>query len=188
MSNIAPKSLRCPRRRKTIRALAAEGRRPSLRVELGPLDRRRKSRSARIRARHGVLDQLRGRLAGKPDPEPFRQACLRLGLAPEPRGRGRGQCHGRKSALAAGLYVMGYSPKANAGRATNGFAGCRRSRGCFQNRRALRQGGTATVRSCQSRECGNRGDPEPAGPRSGSRFRGNDKLDASTKMRIAVAD
>lgn len=49
--------------------------------------------------------------AGKPDPEPFRQACLRLGLAPETVVAVEDSVTGAKSARAAGLYVVGYSPE-----------------------------------------------------------------------------
>ena len=48
--------------------------------------------------------------AGKPDPEPFRQACIRLGLAPETVVAVEDSVTGAKSARNAGLYVVGYSP------------------------------------------------------------------------------
>ena len=49
--------------------------------------------------------------AGKPDPEPYREAARRLGAEPQGDGRGRGQRRrapvprGRR-----GCYVVGYSP------------------------------------------------------------------------------
>jgi HAD superfamily hydrolase (TIGR01509 family) len=48
--------------------------------------------------------------AGKPDPEPYREAALRLGLPPEAVVAVEDSGAGARSARAAGLYVVGYSP------------------------------------------------------------------------------
>lgn len=48
--------------------------------------------------------------AGKPDPEPYRRACERLGLPPESVVAVEDSRSGALSARAAGLYVVGYTP------------------------------------------------------------------------------
>ena len=48
--------------------------------------------------------------AGKPDPEPYRRACERLGLGPAEVAAVEDSRTGAASALAAGLRVVGYSP------------------------------------------------------------------------------
>ncbi len=47
---------------------------------------------------------------GKPDPEPYRTACLRLGLPPESVVAVEDSHTGARSAEEAGLYVVGYTP------------------------------------------------------------------------------
>ncbi|TCK30211.1 HAD superfamily hydrolase (TIGR01509 family) [Ancylobacter aquaticus] len=47
---------------------------------------------------------------GKPDPEPYRRACERLGLPPESVVAVEDSFSGALSACAAGLYVVGYTP------------------------------------------------------------------------------
>ncbi|WP_371348525.1 HAD family hydrolase [Ancylobacter sp. IITR112] len=48
--------------------------------------------------------------AGKPDPEPYRRACARLGLPPASVVAVEDSRSGALSARAAGLYVVGYTP------------------------------------------------------------------------------
>jgi HAD superfamily hydrolase (TIGR01509 family) len=48
--------------------------------------------------------------AGKPDPEPYRRACARLGLPPERVVAVEDSRSGALSARAAGLFVVGYTP------------------------------------------------------------------------------
>jgi HAD superfamily hydrolase (TIGR01509 family) len=48
--------------------------------------------------------------AGKPDPEPFREAARRLGAEPHATVAVEDSGAGARSARAAGLYVVGYSP------------------------------------------------------------------------------
>jgi HAD superfamily hydrolase (TIGR01509 family) len=48
--------------------------------------------------------------AGKPDPEPYREAARRLGAAPQAVVAVEDSGAGARSARAAGLYVVGYSP------------------------------------------------------------------------------
>jgi HAD superfamily hydrolase (TIGR01509 family) len=48
--------------------------------------------------------------AGKPDPEPYREAARRLALPPEAVVAVEDSGAGARSARAAGLYVVGYSP------------------------------------------------------------------------------
>jgi HAD superfamily hydrolase (TIGR01509 family) len=48
--------------------------------------------------------------AGKPDPAPYREACHRLGLAPETVLAVEDSRAGMRSARAAGLFVAGYAP------------------------------------------------------------------------------
>jgi HAD superfamily hydrolase (TIGR01509 family) len=48
--------------------------------------------------------------AGKPDPEPYREAARRLALPPEVVVAVEDSGAGARSARAAGLYVVGYSP------------------------------------------------------------------------------
>jgi HAD superfamily hydrolase (TIGR01509 family) len=48
--------------------------------------------------------------SGKPDPEPFREAARRLGAEPEATVAVEDSGAGARSARAAGLYVVGYSP------------------------------------------------------------------------------
>jgi HAD superfamily hydrolase (TIGR01509 family) len=45
---------------------------------------------------------------GKPDPEPYRRACERLGVAPDEMVAVEDSLSGARSARAAGLYVVGY--------------------------------------------------------------------------------
>lgn len=45
---------------------------------------------------------------GKPDPEPYRRACERLGVAPDEMAAVEDSRSGVHSARAAGLYVVGY--------------------------------------------------------------------------------
>ncbi|MGA0560891.1 HAD family hydrolase [Ancylobacter sp. VNQ12] len=45
---------------------------------------------------------------GKPDPEPYRRACTRLGVAPDEMAAVEDSLSGVRSARAAGLYVVGY--------------------------------------------------------------------------------
>jgi HAD superfamily hydrolase (TIGR01509 family) len=48
--------------------------------------------------------------AGKPDPEPYREAARRLGAEPQATVAVEDSGAGARSARAAGLYVVGYSP------------------------------------------------------------------------------
>jgi len=48
--------------------------------------------------------------AGKPDPEPYRTACLRLALPPATVAAVEDSGTGAASARAAGLYTVGYRP------------------------------------------------------------------------------
>jgi HAD superfamily hydrolase (TIGR01509 family) len=48
--------------------------------------------------------------SGKPDPEPFREAARRLGVAPQATVAVEDSGAGARSARAAGLYVVGYAP------------------------------------------------------------------------------
>jgi HAD superfamily hydrolase (TIGR01509 family) len=48
--------------------------------------------------------------AGKPDPEPYREAARRLGAEPKATVAVEDSGAGARSARAAGLYVVGYSP------------------------------------------------------------------------------
>ena len=48
--------------------------------------------------------------AGKPDPEPYREAARRFGLKPPAVVAVEDSGAGARSARAAGLYVVGYSP------------------------------------------------------------------------------
>jgi HAD superfamily hydrolase (TIGR01509 family) len=48
--------------------------------------------------------------AGKPDPEPYREAARRLGAEPQAVVAIEDSGAGARSARAAGLYVVGYSP------------------------------------------------------------------------------
>jgi HAD superfamily hydrolase (TIGR01509 family) len=48
--------------------------------------------------------------AGKPDPEPYREAARRLGAEPQAVVAVEDSGAGARSARAAGLYVVGYSP------------------------------------------------------------------------------
>jgi HAD superfamily hydrolase (TIGR01509 family) len=48
--------------------------------------------------------------SGKPDPEPFRKAARRLGAEPHATVAVEDSGAGARSARAAGLYVVGYSP------------------------------------------------------------------------------
>jgi HAD superfamily hydrolase (TIGR01509 family) len=52
--------------------------------------------------------------AGKPDPEPYREAARRLGGAPKATVAVEDSGAGARSARAAGLYVVGYAPGGNA--------------------------------------------------------------------------
>jgi HAD superfamily hydrolase (TIGR01509 family) len=52
--------------------------------------------------------------AGKPDPEPYREAARRFALAPSAVVAVEDSGAGARSARAAGLYVVGYAPGANA--------------------------------------------------------------------------
>jgi len=59
--------------------------------------------------------------SGKPDPEPFREAARRLRARPEETVAVEDSGAGARSARAAGLFVVGYSPSGEA------FAGADRS-------------------------------------------------------------
>jgi HAD superfamily hydrolase (TIGR01509 family) len=59
--------------------------------------------------------------SGKPDPEPFREAARRLGVAPQATVAVEDSGAGARSARAAGLYVVGYAPSGEA------FVGVNRS-------------------------------------------------------------
>ena len=59
--------------------------------------------------------------AGKPDPEPYREAARRFALPPAAVVAVEDSGAGARSARAAGLYVVGYAPGAKA------FVGCDRS-------------------------------------------------------------
>ena len=48
--------------------------------------------------------------AGKPDPEPYREAARRLGAEPQATVAVEDSGAGARSARAAGLFVVGYSP------------------------------------------------------------------------------
>jgi beta-phosphoglucomutase-like phosphatase (HAD superfamily) len=48
--------------------------------------------------------------SGKPDPEPFREAARRLGSPPQATVAVEDSGAGARSAWAAGLFVVGYSP------------------------------------------------------------------------------
>ena len=48
--------------------------------------------------------------AGKPDPEPYREAARRLGVEPKATVAVEDSGAGARSARAAGLYVVGYAP------------------------------------------------------------------------------
>ena len=48
--------------------------------------------------------------SGKPDPEPFREAARRLGAEPHATVAVEDSGAGARSARAAGLFVVGYSP------------------------------------------------------------------------------
>ena len=48
--------------------------------------------------------------AGKPDPEPYREAARRFGAEPQATVAVEDSGAGARSARAAGLYVVGYSP------------------------------------------------------------------------------
>jgi HAD superfamily hydrolase (TIGR01509 family) len=52
--------------------------------------------------------------AGKPDPEPYREAARRFALPAEAVVAVEDSGAGARSARAAGLYVVGYSPEGNA--------------------------------------------------------------------------
>ena len=52
--------------------------------------------------------------AGKPDPEPYREAARRLALQPTAIVAVEDSGAGARSARAAGLYVIGYAPDRNA--------------------------------------------------------------------------
>ena len=52
--------------------------------------------------------------AGKPDPEPYREAARRLGAEPQAVVAVEDSGAGARSARAAGLYVVGYAPEGNA--------------------------------------------------------------------------
>jgi HAD superfamily hydrolase (TIGR01509 family) len=52
--------------------------------------------------------------AGKPDPEPYREAARRFALAPAAVVAVEDSAAGIRSARAAGLYVVGYAPKGSA--------------------------------------------------------------------------
>ena len=52
--------------------------------------------------------------AGKPDPEPYREAARRLGAEPQAVVAVEDSGAGARSARAAGLYVVGYAPDGNA--------------------------------------------------------------------------
>jgi HAD superfamily hydrolase (TIGR01509 family) len=52
--------------------------------------------------------------AGKPDPEPFREAARRLGAEPHATVAVEDSGAGARSARAAGLFVVGYSPSGEA--------------------------------------------------------------------------
>jgi HAD superfamily hydrolase (TIGR01509 family) len=52
--------------------------------------------------------------AGKPDPEPYREAARRLGAEPQATVAVEDSGAGARSARAAGLYVVGYAPEGNA--------------------------------------------------------------------------
>jgi HAD superfamily hydrolase (TIGR01509 family) len=52
--------------------------------------------------------------SGKPDPEPFREAARRLGVAPQATVAVEDSGAGARSARAAGLYVVGYAPSGEA--------------------------------------------------------------------------
>jgi HAD superfamily hydrolase (TIGR01509 family) len=51
--------------------------------------------------------------AGKPDPEPYREAARRLGAEPQGVVAVEDSGAGARSARAAGLYVVGYAPEGN---------------------------------------------------------------------------
>jgi HAD superfamily hydrolase (TIGR01509 family) len=59
--------------------------------------------------------------AGKPDPEPYREAARRFALPPPAIVAVEDSGAGARSARAAGLYVVGYAPGGSA------FVGCDRS-------------------------------------------------------------
>jgi HAD superfamily hydrolase (TIGR01509 family) len=59
--------------------------------------------------------------AGKPDPEPYREAARRFALAPAAVVAVEDSGAGARSGRAAGLYVVGYAPGGSA------FVGCDRS-------------------------------------------------------------
>jgi HAD superfamily hydrolase (TIGR01509 family) len=59
--------------------------------------------------------------SGKPDPEPFREAARRLGAEPQATVAVEDSGAGARSARAAGLFVVGYSPSGEP------FAGADRS-------------------------------------------------------------
>jgi HAD superfamily hydrolase (TIGR01509 family) len=52
--------------------------------------------------------------AGKPDPEPFREAARRFALQPEAVVAVEDSAAGMRSAREAGLYVIGYAPEGRA--------------------------------------------------------------------------
>ena len=52
--------------------------------------------------------------AGKPDPEPYREAARRFALPPQAIVAVEDSGAGARSARAAGLYVVGYAPEGNA--------------------------------------------------------------------------
>ncbi len=64
----------------------------------------------------GIADALAFSLSlddvtnGKPDPEPYRRACARLGLSPLEVAAIEDSRSGALSARVAGLYVVGYTP------------------------------------------------------------------------------
>lgn len=64
----------------------------------------------------GILEMIEFSLSfddvarGKPDPEPYRTACERLGVAPANAAAVEDSPTGAASARAAGLYVVGYNP------------------------------------------------------------------------------
>ncbi len=59
--------------------------------------------------------------AGKPDPEPYREAARRFALAPAAVVAVEDSAAGARSAREAGLYVVGYAPEGAA------FVECDRS-------------------------------------------------------------
>jgi HAD superfamily hydrolase (TIGR01509 family) len=75
----------------------------------------------RIRTAMSFSISLEDVSAGKPDPEPYREAARRFALPVEAVVAVEDSGAGARSARAAGLYVIGYAPEGNV------FVGCDRS-------------------------------------------------------------